>query len=208
MDIQIKVVNESDDDAYILFFQKPDLANPNRIYSDVFPVAWRVVPLGHNSTSTIVYPVSLQVTAQEHTPVYNAANRLTYQDTDQGQAWKFITKGDFADIETDGKSDGSEVILRNNAPERIDAGLAKDGKVLLVQRGLGLDEQAVFQLTPKLYVVYTRDIAEGELIKGDTASQHTKEIDLTNLQSITVALVNGTPGTGQKIWELRDRRNV
>lgn len=208
MDITIKVVNESSDNAYIMFFQKPELANPNLIYSDIFPVAWRVVPLNPNSTSTIIYPMQLQVTAQEHQPVYNANDRLTYQDTNQGQAWKFSTKGDFASLIPDGKSDGSEIILRNNAPQPIDAGLAKDGKVLLVQRKVGLDEQAVFQLTPKLYAVYTRDITEGDLIRADTAPQLTQVIDLTDLQSVTVALVNGQPGTGQKKWEMRDRRNV
>ncbi len=208
MDITIKVVNESTDNAYIMFFQKPELANPNRIYSDIFPVAWRVLPLNPNSTSSIVYPVQLQVTAQEYQPVYNATRRTTFQDTNQGQAWKFSTDGDFASLLPDGKSDGSEVLLRNNAAELIDAGLAKDGKVLLVQRKVGLDEQAVFQLTPKLYAVYVRDVAEGDLIRGDTAPQHTEVIDLTDLQSITVALVNGLPGSGQKKWELRDRRNV
>lgn len=209
MDIKIKLVNESDDNAYILLFQKPDAANPNRIYSDLFPVAWRVVPLGHNSTASVTYPVSLQVSAREYQPSWNADHRLTFQDTDQGKAWKFDLTGDFGNITPDtAPVGGPEVILRNNAAERIDAGLAKDNKMLVVQRGVGLDEQAVFLLTPKLYAVYTRDIIEGDLIKADTAAQHTQEIDLTGLQSVTVALKNGVPGSGQKVWELRDRRNV
>lgn len=209
MDIKIKLVNESDDNAYILLFQKPEAANPNRIFTDLFPVAWRVVPLGHNSSASVTYPVNLQVSAREYQHSWDADHRMTHQDTDQGAAWKFELNGDFPSITADkAPTEGSEVILRNNALERVDAGLAKDGKLLVVQRGVGMGEQAVFQLTPKLYAVYTRDIVEGQLIKADTISQHTQEIDLTDLQSCTVALVNGTPGSGEKKWEMRDRRNI
>ena len=95
--------------------------------------------------------------------------------------------------------------LENNAPQFIDAGLAKNGTLLMVQRRLPRGELANFKLTPKLFWLFTSDLQEGDLIKSEKMEEQAYVLDLTNLASVTLSVVTRDPGSGELGWQVSDR---
>ena len=57
-------------------------------------------------------------------------------------------------------------------------GLYKSGKLLVTQENVGVNSQAVFQLTPKLFFGVVKDIRVGEIFKSLTITQALFEVDL------------------------------
>ncbi|MEG4108569.1 hypothetical protein [Microcoleus sp. S13_C5] len=198
-DITINLVNKDADDQYILVFQKP--FNVSEMYTTLFPVAWKVIPLGNNSNSSITYPVNLQITVKESALAYDAKNRGTVQPTPVGQLWQFYKKNDFPRLEQiSGKTVDGLVGCVNNAAEKVDVAIAKDNKPLVVKCNVGQGDQANFTLTPKLYFAYASDLQEGDLIKSDVSASKTYDLDLTNLKSIDLTLSLKNSNTGLKEW--------
>ena len=99
-DVSIKVHNKTEDrDLYICVFQKPGDANSGEIYTSLFPVAWKILPLGsHQSCSQIIFPIQLQISVTESQVADNAIKRETYQDVNEGETWSFQRPGMFSDV--------------------------------------------------------------------------------------------------------------
>lgn len=203
-DITINISNKDAGDEYIVIFQKPK--NVNEIYKTLFPVAWQVIPLGNEGSQSITYPVQLQLTVKESEQFYNAKSRGTIRNVGIGQVWKFYNRGDFDELDqlNEPTVDGV-VVVRNEAAQKIDVGLAKNGKPLVVKRQVGESDQAEFQLTPTLYFAYVNDLQEGELIKSEISASKTYALDLTNLKSVDIDLSMKDEGTGQKQWTVSHR---
>lgn len=209
--ITITVRNETADRyLYITAFGKPEEANPLEMYDTLFPVAWRVLPLGPDQHVSTIYPMQLQLSVKEHQKEWDAIGRATVKDVNLGQIWSFerypkdasFTQTTLVPGET-GK-DGL-VGLENNAPQYIDAGLAKNGTLLMVQRRLPRGELANFKLTPKLFWLFTSDLQEGDLIKSEKMEEQSFTLDLTNLASVTLSVVTTDPGSGELGWAVSDR---
>lgn len=203
-DITINLFNKNAGKQYIVAFQKP--TNLNQIFKTLFPTAWKIVPLGNDGSDSIVYPVSLQIMVQESVPVYNAMRRATKKPTPVGQMWKFSIDGDFQTLEPipDQPVNG-EMGCINKSPQLVDIALAKDGTPLVVKRKVAQDDQAIFQLTPKLYFAYVTDLQEGDLITSDVSASTLYELDLTNLKSIDLEL-SADLTTGKKKWKESNRK--
>lgn len=203
-DVSIRVTNQtSDRDLYICVFQKPQEADPNKIFTSLFPVAWEVLALGPSQTcDPIIYPVQLQASVIESQEARMAVNRTTFQNVDYGQVWDFTRTGDFSQVLLDDGSKGKEgvVVLRNKAKERVDVGMAKNGSLLVVQKDLAYDEQADFQLTPSLFFMAASHLQKGDLIRSYQVTQNYHEVSLTNLASIDVTVYTKDPTTGELGW--------
>jgi hypothetical protein len=203
-DITINLSNTNAGKLYIVAFQKP--TNLNQIYKTLFPTAWKIVPLGNDGSDSIVYPVSLQIMVQESVAVYNAMRRATKKQTQVGQMWQFSIDGDFQTLEPiPDQTVNGEMGCINKSPQLIDIALAKDGKPLVVKRQVAQDDQAIFQLTPKIYFAYVSDLQEGDLITSDVSSSTLYELDLTNLKSIDLEL-SADSTTGKKKWTASNRK--
>ncbi|MEO3430486.1 hypothetical protein AAFN88_16630 [Pelagibius sp. CAU 1746] len=203
-DVSISVFNKTANrDLFITIFQKPQTANPNVIYTSLFPVAWEVLALGPNQTADpVVYPVQLQLQVTEHNSAINAIRRKTLQDVDEGQVWSFKRPGVFSELTQSGKAKGVDgvVVCQNNSTEFIDVGIAKNGSMLTVQEDLAEGEQADFQLTPKLYFLALSNLQKGDIIRSDQVTQGAFEVDLTNLQSIDVTVTTSNVASGKLAW--------
>jgi hypothetical protein len=203
-DITINLSNKDAGDEFILMFQKP--TNLNEIFKTLFPTAWKVIPLGNGGSQQVTYPMALQVTVKEYQATYDATQRGTTMDTPQGQLWHFINRGSFNVLEKiDGQTVDGLVGCRNDAAQLLDMGVSKNGTPLVVKRQVGEGDQAVFQLTPKIYVAYASDLQEGGLISSDVSSATLFELDLTNLKSIDLELSEPDPTTGKKVWTASNR---
>lgn len=190
-------------ELFITVFQKPAAANPNVIYTSLFPVAWEVLALGPNQTcDPIVYPVQLQLQVTEHNQAINAIHRKTLQNVNYGQVWDFKRPGVFSNLTEDGSAKGTDgvVVCRNSSPEYVDIGMAKNGSLLTVQENVAEGSQADFQLTPKLYFLALSNLQKGDIIRSDQVTQNAFEVDLTNLKSIDVAVETANPASGQLRW--------
>lgn len=203
-DITINVSNKDAGDEYILAFQKP--TNLNEIYETLFPVAWQVLPLGNGGSQSVTYPVQLQVMVKESKPFYEATSRGTLRDASFGEVWRFYNNGDFDELDllSEPTVDGV-VVCRNEAAQKIDVGLAKNGVPLIVKRQVGEGDQAEFQLTPILYFSYVNHIQEGELIKSEISASKTVALNLTNLRSVDIELSVKDPITGQLQWTINNQ---
>lgn len=203
-DISITVRNTTDDrDLYIVLFQKPDNANPNVIFTSLFPVAWEVLPLGpKQSCDPIIYPVQLQMKVTESETFDNAVRRNTLQNVDIGQVWDFTLADNFSKMTLDASEKGVDgvTVLRNQSAERVDAGLAKNGSFLVTQKGIAQGEQADFQLTPKLYFMAASNLQKGDIIRSYQITSQVHEVDLTNIASIDVSVGTANPATGLLQW--------
>lgn len=207
-DITIRVSNKDAGKQYILVFQKPD-TNLNEMYDTLFPVAWKVLPLNSGSDQSVTYPVQLEIMVKESTASYDARTRGTVQETPTGQMWRFTNDGDFNVLEkVSGATVDGLMGCRNEAPQKIDIGLAKNGTPLVVKRGVAQGDQANFKLTPKLYFAYVTDVQAGELIKSDVSASKLFELDLTNLKSVDIELSIADQNTGKKQWAARNRKSA
>ncbi|MGD1808162.1 hypothetical protein ACP6PL_22380 [Dapis sp. BLCC M126] len=203
-DITINLSNKNAGHQYIVAFQKP--TNLNQIYKTLFPTAWKIVPLGNNSSARVDYPVSLQIMVEESVDVYDAMSRATKLPTEVGQMWEFSIDGDFAELKKiSGETVDGEMGCINKAPQLVDIALAKKDSPLIVKREVAQDDQAIFQLTPKLYFAYVNDLQEGDLIKSDVSASKLYELDLTNLKSINLEL-SADPTTRKKKWTASNRK--
>ncbi|MBD2562719.1 MULTISPECIES: hypothetical protein [Nostoc] len=203
-DITINLSNKDAGDQYILVFQKP--TNLNEMYDTLFPTAWKIVPLGNAGSDSITYPVSLQIQVKESAEVYDSKQRGTIKSTPVGQLWQFYTQGNFQRLEqVSGQTVDGLVGCVNNASQKIDIGLAKDGTSLVIKRGVSKGDQANFKLTPKLYFAYATDLQEGDLIKSDVSASKLYELDLTNLKSIDIELSLKDSTSGEKQWKATNR---
>ena len=160
--ITITVSNKDAGNQYILIFQKP--TNVSEMYDTLFPTAWKVLPLSNSSNANITYPVELQIMVKESATSYDAKNRGTIQETEVGQLWEFFVEKDFPMLKKAVSAKPVDGLMGcvNKAAQKIDVGLAKSGKTLVVKRKVSQDDQANFKLTDKLYFAYVTDIEEGE----------------------------------------------
>ncbi len=111
--ININIFNKDVGDEYIVVFQKP--TNLNEIYKTLFPVAWKVIPLGAGGKQCIKYPLEVQLIVTEHQPSYNADERSTIRDVEVGQVWRFYRRGDFNELDIVNESTVEGVVVcRNN----------------------------------------------------------------------------------------------
>jgi hypothetical protein len=143
---------------------------------------------------------------KESAAAYDSKARGTIKSTPVGQLWQFYTQSNFQRLEQmSGKTVDGLVGCINNASQKIDIGLAKDGTPLVIKRAVSKGDQANFKLTPKLYFAYANDLQEGDLIKSDVSASNLYELDLTNLQSIDLEL-SADPITGEKKWTQSNRK--
>ena len=167
------------------------------------------MPLSPSQTADpIIYPIQLQVSAKAYKKIWDASNRFTVKNSDLGQVWTYSRAGDFTHltpVEGEETVDGL-IAARNDAPQKVDFGLAKNGSTLVVQRGVAFRDQANFKLTPKLYFMYNSNLIEGDLIKSDQSSQNHVEVDLTNLSSIDVSIETADPETCFVDCDYRDKQ--
>jgi hypothetical protein len=197
-DITINLSNKNAGDQYIVVFQKP--TNLNEMFDSLFPTAWKIVPLADAGSDSIIYPVSLQIMVKENAEVYDSKARGTIKPTPVGQLWQFYTEGNFQRLkQVSGETVDGLVGCVNNASQKIDIGLAKDGTPLVIKRKVSKGDQANFKLTPKLYFAYATDLQEGDLIKSDVSASKLYELDLTNLKSIDLEL-SADEHSGEKTW--------
>lgn len=204
--VSIQVFNQTQDrDLYICVFQKPGEAQSGKIYTDLFPVAWKILPLGPNQTSDpIIYPNQLQLSVTESQDADSAVNRATFQDCNEGETWIFNRPGDFSDVtqSSDPANPDGVVALQNDSFEKIDVGLAKNGTTLVVQKNLAQGEQADFQLTPMLYFLAVSNLQEGDLIRSDQVTQKAFSISLTDLASADVTVSTASSVSGLLEWSV------
>jgi hypothetical protein len=205
--ITITVSNKDAGNLYILVFQKPP--NVSEMYDTLFPTAWKVLPLSNSSSANISYPMELQIMVKESAASYDARDRGTIKETEVGQLWQFFVDRDFPMLKkVPGKTVDGLMGCVNKAPQKIDVGLAKGGKTLVVKRKVSQDDQANFKLTDKLYFAYVNDIEEGELIKSDISASKTYELSLMNLKSVEIELSVEDHNTGKKKWIERNRKSA
>jgi hypothetical protein len=204
-DIPITVHNAtSDRDLFVTIFQKPAEANPNIIYSSLFPVAWQVLPLGPSQTADpVIYPVQLELKVTESEKFGNAQHRNTVQNVNFNEVWDFdVNKPPFSRVSRNANETGVDgvVVIRNQSNEWIDAGLSKNGSFLMKQPNIRAGEQADFQLTPKLYFLALSNIQKGDLIRSDQVTQNAYAVDLTGVGSVDVTVSTQDPTSGRLVW--------
>jgi len=203
-DISIRVNNATNDrNLYIVMFQKPTHANPDIIYTSLFPVAWQVLPLGpQQSCDPVIYPVQLQLSVTESEKFYNSVDRKTIQNVNFGEVWDFNLNGEFSEINQDAGETAVDgvVVMRNNSVEHVDAGLARNGSLVATQKRVAQGEQADFQLTPSLYMMAASNLQKGDIIRSYQITQNVHEIDLTNLKSVDVTVSTADPNSGLLKW--------
>ncbi len=210
-DVSIQVFNKTDDqELYICVFQKPEEANPNEIYTTLFPTAWKILALGPNQTSDpIIYPIQLQMSVTESQDAKAATNRTTFQDCDEGQIWSFERPGMFSDVTLKGgKTPEGEVVIQNNSQEKVDIGLAKNGTNLVVKKNVIEGDQAVLQLTPTLYFLAASDLQKGDLIRSDDITEKAFALSLTNLASADVVVSTADHVSGKLAWAATNKVSV
>src|SRR5687768_4942127 len=160
-DITIKVSNRDAGKQYILIFQLPD-ANPRELYDTVFPVAWKVIPLHSGASQYITYPSAAEIMVKESGPSYAVRERGYILESPRGQLWRYANNGIFNFVE---KIQGAAVDgllgCRNEAPQRIDIGVAKNGAPLVMRRRVAPGDQVNLKLLPRLYFAYAFDIQMG-----------------------------------------------
>jgi hypothetical protein len=204
-DITINVKNKDTGNRYIVLFQKP--AELRQMYDTLFPIAWKILPLGNNQNNTISYPVQLEIMVKEYQAVYDARTRGTIQNINVGEIWNFKKDGDFTSLTKTGDTTVDGLFgCKNSVPQKIDVGAAKNGTTLVVQRQVGQDELVHFKLTPKIYVAYVRELIEGDLIKSDISQNKLCEVDLTNLLSVDVELSYENEATGKTKWTISNEK--
>lgn len=208
-DVSINVSNQTADrNLFITMFQKPESANPNVIFTSLFPVAWEVLALGPNQTcDPITYPVQLELLVTEHNSAINAIHRHTVQDVNYGEVWAFKRPGIFSNLTEDGTKKGVDgvVVCENNSTEFIDVGMAKNGSFLTVQENLAEGEQADFQLTPTLYFLALSNLKKGDIIRSNQVTQNAFPVDLTNLASVDVTIETANLASGKLRWVVSNK---
>jgi hypothetical protein len=106
--------------------------------------------------------------------------------------------------ERDGQSvlDRTDVSLPNGmtvlndlpSPGGIDVTLYRDGKPVMMQRGVPYGARAEFGLESTIWVALVNDVVEGETLTREVTSRQFTPIDLTGLSSLTFGLYGGRDG--------------
>lgn len=208
-DITITITNLTNEDTICGVFQKP--TEVNRTFQNLRSLMWKVFPLGQATTQTTVFPMDLQVSVIEANTPANSETRTTVQTAASGQHFDFSFGYDgpysypILKLANDTNPDDS-ISITNNSPVKVNMGLSKNGKPLIVQYDVASGDQAFFLPSPKIYVVYGNHLVEGDSVKSNISSATVQEIDLQSaLATKRVELVLGTVDqvNGKKQWSIR-----
>lgn len=181
-DINVKYINSTGQNNFmVVVFTKNE--NVNAINTPF--VAWHT--LKAQSSSSFVYPVQAAVAAYWEYPsgVKNTAGPF---DSDLGSTWTMstLTMESSPNLKQDLAAQANPdhtIVVKNVKPTAwagvpFNFGLYKSGKLLVTQENVGVNSQAVFQLTPKLFFGVVKDIRVGEIFKSLTITQALFEVDL------------------------------
>lgn len=208
-DIKVSVENLSEDEVCIVLFQQDP--NIKGMFDKIFPTAWKVFPLKPStdtktSRGTTTYPIQQGIGV---TRKATSSDSLPYGDLDitiEVEANEIVeyTISESGAIDLNSIGDDNEdgtISCINSSEERADIALYKNGSVVVAQPGVASGESADFLLTPKLYVMWVRQMKEGKIFKSQIKSPEVTSVDLTNKRSVTFTLK--TTGTGgKKGWEV------
>lgn len=198
-DITIEVTNATGENLNICVFQQdPDISG---MFDTIYPVAWKVYPLGDSSTESTIYPIALQLGIDETNTPYNFDGRATIKTCRQGDLWEFaIDENNFNSLSKEGANANDPTVnCLNLANKPVDISLYKNNSPLLTQSQVGKNAVAAFKLTPKIYVMWSNNLREQDIIKSFVRSNIAQEVDLTGIKSVHLTL-NQDTNTKEKIW--------
>lgn len=212
-DIKITVHNKTKDFQNIILFQQED--ELDQMFDKLFPIAWKVFPLkgeeeGETRKGYTIYPVKQSIGITRNS---ENSDKLPYgilditANADNGEKFKYyIDENGAQDIEkVSDKNNDSSISCENDAPELVSIAFAKDGSTLVVQKDVCKGDQALFKLTPKIYIMYLNNIKEGDIFKSMQRGHHIKEVDLTGITYVDAVLdYTGNPGL-EKGWTINTR---
>ena len=94
------------------------------------------------------------------------------------------------------------IVMKNVKPSGwagvpFNFGLYKSGKLLVTQQDVGVNSQAVFQLTPKLFFGVVKDIRVGTIFKSLTITQALFKVDLLDYSNGLVVQLDLNQASGE-----------
>ena len=153
------------------------------------PVAWQIFRNGGpRSFHKFVHPGETQVKVQWAGGILTAeaSERAVYAVKEREGQSVLVPAG---------VTVPNEIIVLNDLPaDSVDVTLYRDGKPVMVQRGVPYGGQAEFGLEPMLWVALVNDVVEGETLTPDVTSLQFTPIDLTGLSSLTFGLYGSRDG--------------
>lgn len=147
------------------------------------PIAWQVLRGGHRSFHKFVHTTETQVkvTTDGGLLVADALERGIYVVKERGDQSVLVRTGVTVPDET--------IVLNDlPSPDGIDVTLYRDGKPVMMRRGVPYGAQADFGLESTIWVALVNDVVEGEALTREVISRKFTAFDLTGLSSLTFGL--------------------
>jgi len=193
------------ENLYLAVYQRPPSGERDGLNS----IAWTVQPLGPGqSADPVVYRFAYQLWAAETTVVADASRRTTLVDAAPGERWKFLqvdaTFTAMHRAEEPATSHGY-IELLNESSMMIDAGLAVDGRPLLIRERLG--PQQIVAITPnhELCIAAIPEIHTGDALPADMAKHPGAVIDFLAAPGPVdrdVRVRDAADGAGGLTWQV------
>ncbi|MFA6606787.1 MAG: hypothetical protein WCS75_07310, partial [Sphingomonas sp.] len=187
--ITLNFVNNSNDvnNSHIIVFQK-NLAGA----SDDGPIAWKVIGGSRpGETYPFAFPVAMEVAVAD-----DAGKTAGPMAAANGQ--HFVVGHDHPHYTlTIGptEANAAEVQVRNALPDTsITASIYRDGRLLAIRAGVLPQQMAVFSIKPSVWIGVAPDVAEGQVIDGETLANVNTELSLLGLASADIIMSGGWPG--------------
>lgn len=183
-EIAIKIVNESNDknNSRIVIFQKNVAAE-----FDELVVAWKVLP---SLSKTGV--VNLTIPDEFHIAAANPKGQVlsSILPSSYGQEYSLVYEFTSQRLQYSGVSALNEVRLYNELTlESINAQIYKEGKLLAVERDIGPEEHATFEVPKAIYIAQVDDVQEGDLIH--ISDGEAIKFDLHDIETADIVITGG-----------------
>jgi hypothetical protein len=162
---------------YLVVYQRPPSGDRQGLHS----IAWAVQPLGPGqSANPVIYRFAYQLWVAESTEVGDAARRTTLVDAAPGERWKFVQlEPPFTALQRADEPATSQahIELVNETPMQIDVALAIDGRPLLIQERLNVQEIVAITPNHEICVAATGEIHAGDPLPAEAVKSPGVVID-------------------------------
>lgn len=190
LNIKLNFINESNDvnNSSVVIFQK----NASIDFGEL-AVAWKVIKnCGRGWNHPFDYPSGFSVGVRDAYGNFSDLKEATF-----GQKWEAIrsTAGDEINLSQDEVSNSKEVEIQNSLPQgSIDAGIYKDGRLLMTSTNVCPNQRAVFNFKPTIWIGVVSQIDEGELMNSAVISNINTEISLLGITEADIIMTGGGSG--------------
>lgn len=168
--VEIEIINKTDRNwKYAVFVNPSQIVLDRQIYSDLFPVAWKVfvIPNGGNSVSrTFKFNNKAYLDEQNSRNVVNASFAVPIE---QGQNTEALeTDGFFTLAKASGtKSHGKPIGIINSTSRFVNLGITDGDGTPIILLNTGPGEASQFQIDYEFLIVPVTNISCGQIVRGN-----------------------------------------